>query len=79
MTALSATYARQAEAAPALIATTGDDRRARVRAARRHPQRLLRAVRRAAHGVDERVYLPSVVQTAQVLALFIRDWCGVTG
>ena len=33
----------------------------------------------AAHGVDERVYLPSVVQTAQVLALFIRDWCGVTG
>ena len=31
------------------------------------------------HGVDERVHLPSVVQTAQVLALFIRDWCGVTG
>ena len=29
------------------------------------------------HGVDERVYLPSVVQTAQVLALLVRDWCGV--
>jgi hypothetical protein len=24
------------------------------------------------------VYLPSVVQTAQVMGLFIRDWCGVS-
>ncbi len=31
------------------------------------------------HGVDERVYLPSVVQTAQVLALLVRDWCGLRG
>jgi acetylornithine deacetylase len=30
------------------------------------------------HGADERVYLPSVVQTAQVLGLFIRDWCGLS-
>jgi len=29
------------------------------------------------HGVDERVFLPSVVQTAQVLALLLRDWCGL--
>jgi acetylornithine deacetylase len=29
------------------------------------------------HGVDERVFLPSMVQTAQVLGMFIRDWCGV--
>ena len=29
------------------------------------------------HGVDERVYVPSVVQTAQVLALVVRDWCGL--
>lgn len=29
------------------------------------------------HGVDERVLLPSVVQTAQVLALLVRDWCGL--
>lgn len=29
------------------------------------------------HGVDERVYVPSVVQTAQVLALLLRDWCGL--
>jgi acetylornithine deacetylase len=31
------------------------------------------------HGVDERVYLPSVVGSAQVLAVFIRDWCGLAG
>jgi len=29
------------------------------------------------HSVDERVHLPSVVQTAQALALFVRDWCGL--
>jgi acetylornithine deacetylase len=29
------------------------------------------------HGVDERVSIPSVLQTAQTLALFIHDWCGV--
>jgi acetylornithine deacetylase len=29
------------------------------------------------HGVGERVFWPSVVQTAQVLAIFIRDWCGL--
>jgi acetylornithine deacetylase len=30
------------------------------------------------HSVDERVHLPSVLQTTQALALFVRDWCGVT-
>jgi acetylornithine deacetylase len=30
------------------------------------------------HGVDERVLLSSMVQTAQALGLFIRDWCGLT-
>jgi acetylornithine deacetylase len=29
------------------------------------------------HGVDERVHLPSVTESAQVIALFIRDWCGL--
>jgi acetylornithine deacetylase len=29
------------------------------------------------HGVDERVHLPSVTETAQAIALFIRDWCGL--
>jgi acetylornithine deacetylase len=31
------------------------------------------------HAVDERVHLPSIVQTAQVLGLFIADWCGLDG
>ena len=30
------------------------------------------------HSMDERVHLPSMVQTAQALALFVRDWCGLT-
>jgi acetylornithine deacetylase len=29
------------------------------------------------HGVDERVHVPSVTETAQAIALFIADWCGV--
>jgi len=29
------------------------------------------------HAIDERVYLPSMVESAQAIALFIRDWCGV--
>lgn len=29
------------------------------------------------HSVDERVWLPSVLETAQTLALFIADWCGL--
>jgi len=28
------------------------------------------------HGIDERVSLDSMAETAQVLALFVRDWCG---
>ena len=30
------------------------------------------------HGVDERVHLPSMTTTAQTIALFIADWCGLT-
>jgi acetylornithine deacetylase len=29
------------------------------------------------HGVNERVHLPSVVATAQTIALFIQAWCGL--
>jgi acetylornithine deacetylase len=29
------------------------------------------------HGIDEHVSLRSVVESAQVLGLFIRDWCGL--
>ena len=30
------------------------------------------------HGVDERVSLPSMLRTAQAIALFIADWCGLS-
>jgi len=30
------------------------------------------------HSIDERVHLPSMLSTAQAVALFVRDWCGVT-
>jgi acetylornithine deacetylase len=29
------------------------------------------------HGVDERVSMPSVLETAKTLALFVNDWCGL--
>jgi acetylornithine deacetylase len=29
------------------------------------------------HGVDERVHVPSITATAQAIALFIADWCGL--
>jgi acetylornithine deacetylase len=29
------------------------------------------------HGVDERVHVPSITATAQSIALFIADWCGL--
>lgn len=29
------------------------------------------------HGIDERVSIASIVQTAAVLAAFIQDWCGL--
>jgi acetylornithine deacetylase len=31
------------------------------------------------HGIDERVHLPSMTQTAQAIALFVADWCGLDG
>ena len=30
------------------------------------------------HSIDERVCLPSVLQSAQALALFIASWCGLS-
>jgi acetylornithine deacetylase len=34
-------------------------------------------VAEAIHAIDERVLMPSVLATAQTLALFISDWCGL--
>jgi len=62
---------------PALVATTGTTDAAVFGNVAGIPAVCFGPYAEAAHGVGERVYLPSVVQTAQVLGLFVRDWCGL--
>ena len=69
-----ATWART----PALVATTGTTDARVFGQVGGIPAVCFGPYAEAAHGVGERVYLPSVVQTAQVMGLFIRDWCGVS-
>jgi acetylornithine deacetylase len=78
VTTLSQAYARQQGAAPALVATTGTTDARIFGLAAGIPSVCFGPYAEQAHGVGERVYLPSVTQTAQVLGLFIRDWCGLT-
>ena len=76
--ALSASYARRMGSSPALVATTGTTDARVFGHVGGIPRCVSGPIAEAAHGVGERVYLPSVVQTAQVMGLFIRDWCGVS-
>jgi acetylornithine deacetylase len=62
---------------PQLVATTATTD-ARVFVASGIPAVCCGPLAERIHGVDERVHLPSVTTTAQVLALLVRDWCGVT-
>ena len=78
VTTLGNAFTRQAGEPPALVATTGTTD-ARVFGIAGIPAVCFGPFAEQAHGVNERVYLPSVVQTAQVLGLFIRDWCGLAG
>jgi len=75
--ALSSTYARHVGARPALVATTGTTDARVFGLVGGIPAVCFGPYAEGAHGVGERVYLPSVVQTAQVLGLFVKDWCGV--
>ncbi len=77
VTTLSGAFARQSGAPPALIATTGTTDARTPGLYGDTPSVCLGPYAEQVHGVDERVYVPSVLQTAQVLALFIRDWCGL--
>jgi acetylornithine deacetylase len=74
---LSSAYARHLGVSPALVATTGTTDARVLGAAGGIPTVCFGPYAEGAHGVGERVYLPSVVQTAQVMGLFIKDWCGV--
>ena len=75
---LAASFTRQSGAPPALVSTTGTTDAAVLGNVAGIPAVCFGPYAEQAHGVHERVYLPSVVQTAQVLGLFIRDWCGLS-
>ncbi|MGO9903588.1 MAG: ArgE/DapE family deacylase [Solirubrobacteraceae bacterium] len=75
--ALSGAYARLVGAPAPLLATTATtDARHFVR--RGIPAVCFGPRAEEVHGIDERVSIASMVQTAKVLAAFIRDWCGLT-
>jgi acetylornithine deacetylase len=75
---LAAAFTRHTGAPPELVATTGTTDTRLFGLAFGIPAVCFGPYAERAHGVDERVYLPSVVQTAQVLGLFVKDWCGLT-
>lgn len=75
---LTGAFARHAGKPPALVATTGTTDAGVLGLQGGTPAVCFGPYAEQAHGVDERVYFPSVVQTAQVMALFVRDWCGLS-
>jgi len=76
---LANAFAREAGAPPTLVATTGTTDARVFGQWGGAPSVCFGPYAEQAHGVGERVYLPSVVQTAQVMGLFVRDWCGLSG
>ncbi len=78
VTTLAGSFARSTGSAPALVSTTGTTDAAVFGNVGGIPAVCFGPFAEQAHGVGERAYLPSVVQTAQVLGLFIRDWCGLS-
>jgi acetylornithine deacetylase len=76
--ALGDAHARLEGTRPALIASTATtDARAFIQAC--IPAVCFGPHAESIHGVDERVSISSTIRTAQVLGVFVRDWCGVTG
>jgi acetylornithine deacetylase len=74
--ALSEAYAGvHGERPPAIATTATTDARHFVRAG--IPAVCFGPRGERIHGIDERVSLRSVTESAQVLGLFIRDWCGL--
>ncbi len=79
VTTLACAFARRSAEAPLLVATTGTTDAVVLGGVGGTPAVCFGPYAERAHSTDERVYFPSVVQTAQVMALFIRDWCGLSG
>ena len=78
VTTLGGAYSRRTGWPPAVVATTGTTDARTLGIHGNTPTVCFGPYAEQAHGVDERVYFPSVVQTAQILGLFIKDWCGLT-
>jgi acetylornithine deacetylase len=78
VTTLSGSHATVEGTAPSLVSTTATTD-ARLFVQQGMPAVCFGAWSENAHGVDERVNMPSMISAAQVLAVFIRDWCGVVG
>jgi acetylornithine deacetylase len=75
---LRAAYGQATGHAPMVAASTATTDASQLQLHGHTPAVCLGPHAEGIHGVDERVYLPSMVETAQTLALFIRDWCGLT-
>jgi acetylornithine deacetylase len=78
ITCLSAAAARATGQAPPLFASTATTDARTFHLYGDTPAVCFGPLAESEHGVDERVHLPSVTATAQAIALFIADWCGVT-
>ena len=78
ITALAAASARVTGEEPALFSSTATTDARTFHLYGDTPAVCFGALAERLHGVDERVHLPSITPTAQALALFIADWCGVT-
>lgn len=76
---LASAFARSAGEAPTLVATTSTTDAVVLGAAGGTPTVCFGPYAERTHAVDERVWFPSVVRTAQVMASFVRDWCGLAG
>jgi acetylornithine deacetylase len=76
--ALASAFARIAGEPPALVATTGTTDAVVLGGSGGTPAVCFGPYAEGAHAPDERVWFPSVVRTAQVMASFVRDWCGLS-
>ena len=78
ITGLADAAARVTGSAPPLFASTATTDARTFQLHGDTPAVCFGPVSEGEHAIDERVHLPSVTTTAQAIALFIADWCGVS-
>jgi acetylornithine deacetylase len=77
VTALAAACSRATGAEPPLFASTATTDARTFQLYGDTPAVCFGPLAENEHGVDERVFLPSVMDTAKAIALFTADWCGL--